>query len=648
MSTRIYNYGALEPTENLSVVDNNIFSYHRLKNQFAKIELWRRNLGNAAIETPADHPVRLAAEKLKATDDAMDALSEKTKKKRNHNLVSKSAQGEAYRGELAAFESVISGFEKEEHNYGTRLSEISREIDAIKSEMQAIKDEHSRRNQAARAKTKQPELAELKSAAKIRLKSLRATHKALKDAPGNKELWATLGCIAEEKRKAAYAGHFQGYYLPALEHTKRLGKGKPPRMKRYTGEGSTAAHIQGGMSCDELYACRNGQVRLEPVSTRYKKTKTVQFAILWLRVGSEGRAPVWTKVPVIMHRPLPPEARIKDVFLHRRKIGTKSKWSVQFVLNNVREKVAGGKGIVGLDVGWREVEGGLRVAYYTGNDGDASQFLLPDRVRPDLDKCSELQSLRDERFNAIVAEIKAVRDTLPEWLQEATQYIHSWKNPARLAKLAIRWRDSRYAGDEFLYARVEGWRAQDKHLLEWQSNQRLQAIDHRLDEYRKLAKRLSRKYKHIVIEDIDLKELATATPQDEYNVKKERLNRLRASVRSLHGALKDSGMEVIVVDREFPSSKRCHSCGQLNEIDSGPVHTCGGCGQTWDRDFNAAMNLMDFGIDKVRREGSGLANLPVTTRTVDTNGLTAKSGHLGVPFPTGVTLKCGADFVPIL
>lgn len=55
--------------------------------------------------------------------------------------------------------------------------------------------------------------------------------------------------------------------------------------------------------------------------------------------------------------------------------------------------------------------------------------------------------------------------------------------------------------------------------------------------------------------------------------------------------------EVIQVDRFYPSSKTCSSCGTIQS--SLPLHirewTCDACGTTHDRDINAAKNLMALG-----------------------------------------------------
>ncbi len=52
-----------------------------------------------------------------------------------------------------------------------------------------------------------------------------------------------------------------------------------------------------------------------------------------------------------------------------------------------------------------------------------------------------------------------------------------------------------------------------------------------------------------------------------------------------------TGASVVVVDRFFPSSKTCHSCGTIHPMKlSDRVMVCD-CGNVMDRDLNAAMNL---------------------------------------------------------
>jgi putative transposase len=67
------------------------------------------------------------------------------------------------------------------------------------------------------------------------------------------------------------------------------------------------------------------------------------------------------------------------------------------------------------------------------------------------------------------------------------------------------------------------------------------------------------------------------------------------------------GREVIKVDRFYPSSKTCSSCGTIQQ--ELPLNirewTCSECGTTHDRDINAAKNLMALGTSVTAFGGDG-------------------------------------------
>ena len=55
------------------------------------------------------------------------------------------------------------------------------------------------------------------------------------------------------------------------------------------------------------------------------------------------------------------------------------------------------------------------------------------------------------------------------------------------------------------------------------------------------------------------------------------------------------GIELRIVDRFYPSSKTCHSCGYIHKglKLKDRVYICPECGYKEDRDLNAALNLRD-------------------------------------------------------
>jgi putative transposase len=156
-----------------------------------------------------------------------------------------------------------------------------------------------------------------------------------------------------------------------------------------------------------------------------------------------------------------------------------------------------------------------------------------------------------------------------------------------------------------------------KKLRKWQrklsrkvkgSNRRARAklkvarIHQRISNQRKatiheLTDRLTRGYGRVVIEDLNVKgmvqnrSLARSISDAGFGMFRSTLE-YKARLR---------GVEVVVVDRWYPSSKTCSSCGAVKEdlSLSDRVFRCG-CGLVMDRDHNAAVNILRNGEDALR------------------------------------------------
>lgn len=75
-------------------------------------------------------------------------------------------------------------------------------------------------------------------------------------------------------------------------------------------------------------------------------------------------------------------------------------------------------------------------------------------------------------------------------------------------------------------------------------------------------------------------------------------NRLAEVRRQLEYKCNWYGVKLIIADRFYPSSKRCSDCGH-KKVDlklSDRVYRCTACGNVMDRDLNAAINLMQYGM----------------------------------------------------
>ena len=125
---------------------------------------------------------------------------------------------------------------------------------------------------------------------------------------------------------------------------------------------------------------------------------------------------------------------------------------------------------------------------------------------------------------------------------------------------------------------------------------KVQKLHHKIDNIRTdyinktIAEMVKTKPSYITIEDLNVSGM----------MKNKHLSKAVASQKfyefrtKLQAKCKESGIELRVVDRWYPSSKTCHCCGAIRKDLklSDRIFQCD-CGYIEDRDFNAALNLRD-------------------------------------------------------
>lgn len=126
--------------------------------------------------------------------------------------------------------------------------------------------------------------------------------------------------------------------------------------------------------------------------------------------------------------------------------------------------------------------------------------------------------------------------------------------------------------------------------------QKIQKLYHRMDCIRTdyvnqtIAEIVKTKPSYITMEDLNVKGM----------MKNRHLAKAVASQKFYEFRMKlkvkceENGIELRVVDRFYPSSKKCHCCGRIkkNLKLSDRIYQCD-CGYVEDRDFNASLNLRD-------------------------------------------------------
>ena len=372
--------------------------------------------------------------------------------------------------------------------------------------------------------------------------------------------------------------------------------GNGPHFRRWNEQGLVAVQLQGGLSAEELIAGKDTRARLVGEGKRRD---------LWLRVGSEGVRPVWAIFPIVYHREIPTGTKIQWVRLCVHRVGTKAKWSAQFVLEAPAEMWALPSpmwGTIAVDVGWRDLgPDGLRVATWVADTGATDDLRLPRSMLDRDRKVSDLHSIREKAFNAmrdrLVEERRAHGEAWPEWLRQETHSLHQWRSTAKLAGLVSRWGHRMPAPGAPAWAEYEAWRKQDKHLLEWESNQREAILRERREVYRLFAIELAR-HRKVVMERLALDDLAVVAEKPEDRLThNSRSHRFDAGLSYLMNYAADAvtraGGEWVEVPAPM-TTQWCHKCGQEERFDAAPSveHACSHCGAVWDQDANAARNLL--------------------------------------------------------
>lgn len=366
--------------------------------------------------------------------------------------------------------------------------------------------------------------------------------------------------------------------------------GAPPRFKRYDGTGQLAAQLQGGLDCDDIEKYNTLCYLAEETDGRKR--------FIYIRIGSDGRSPVFAKVPIVFHRPLP-AGKVKWAYLEKRKIADHVRWTIRLTIECTQELDRCRDGEVAIHTGWRMEDSGLRVATWLGSDGKRGCIKLPMTHCDDYAKCDTIRSARDKAFNTMVAIIRdwmKAHDDLPEWMQDVRPYIHAWKSPARLAKLYWQWSQDCIDGDDDIFQALNQWRKQDKH--EWQHERRLsiRILRRRKHLFRNFAAMLSENYGVAIVSPIDAKELTeNSQPEDlERDNHQSHRHAKWAAVSEFTQVIREKfPLHCIDVDCKN-ISRQCCNCGTISARVGRKVQ-CRECGHTHDVDENAVANTLARG-----------------------------------------------------
>jgi hypothetical protein len=606
---RVYRYGLLPPTEAADEVRQQMRLAHRYRNTLVEIERARRDAIHAHVS--AEPSVQGPEAAFEAADLAL--------------LAAVKAAGAAKSAERAGVAP-----------------------EPLRAAVIAARTVHRETMQvlcaARRAALKLPHLEAAVDLIAERDEELRRNarkHSAL--------FWGTY-LLTEAANRQAKAMPLYGARAKMCPDTGRLNA---PWFARWEGEGRVGIQIQKTkpLSVQKLDGGSDVRVRISnqiaPARTTAghsrqlpdptsKRSATRRRCLLSLRVARDDKAPA-ASFPMILHRPLPEGASLTYVTVQVRRIGPREEWSALFTLDLTaarclpnRDNGVAPTGRVAIDVGWRVVPEGLRVAAWRDDSGNTGTLVLsngqpatPGDATPrslhaqrsfnrraagilgQFRKADDLQAIRKTNFNearhALQAHLTKLGDKRPAWLLDTAKHLALWKSAGKLAALCRRWRDARFDGDAEAYDALEAWRYHDHHLWEWETSQRTKTLRYRRELYRCFAADLATRYKTVVLEAFDLRRVARlpVVEADKTDNETARSMRVIASTSELRDCLKNAfngrGGTVEFVNTAL-TTKTCAACGSVEQWDQAKElrHACSACKAEWDQDDNASANILTW------------------------------------------------------
>jgi hypothetical protein len=455
----------------------------------------------------------------------------------------------------------------------TEVQEAQKKVDLASEESAEAKEELNAYRKALRTTAPGPEVKARIKAASETLKVAREEFKAAKAASGDRakaELSENKKRYYEEQKAAGQAAVSNGLYWGTSNDILRrrfpgaVERAYAPgsrwgelRFHRFDGTGTLTTQIMWQASKPKAYpsVLHGGSspwknvFSLKPAGDGHDK-----HGVLRLRVGGkEGKEVI--SIPVIIHRPLPEDAEVKEVKLSRRKVGGNYRLYVAVVINVPDPEPKTSGDTLDIDFRWTSEAGtGIKVARVSSfsgtlpeppadiaslvTKGDFHEVWIPNTWRAVYDRDSAIRSDRDallEDHKKVLADALRADPELAAALGSADREtgelvplradrVMKWRSAGKLAYITIRLRDlPEYAA---LTEQLELWRRRDRHLWEYESNERDQVIARRNDAYSKVAAWLADSADYIGIKELPVASLKkkSEVAEDTYEARGSRSN----------------------------------------------------------------------------------------------------------------------------
>lgn len=337
------------------------------------------------------------------------------------------------------------------------------------------------------------------------------------------------------------------------------------------------------------------------------------------------------ELPITVSRMFPPEADITGVQLTQRRVGRKAEISVAVTARVPLTPLRTTGPSVAIHPGWRvRDDGSLRVATWVASDvlptpgknaflpgtfshnGSWGEIIFPNPWREEFAKVDGIRAARDknlDQIKVVVADYLSKGTpfaVLPDLTPGLAKLIRSPAHIATLTRKLIESRNNCPPDVKFdralldITVQLETWCAEDEVLWNREARMRKNLIRRRNDAYRRIAAWLGRTAKVMVVDDMDLAELAKIKDTDDgQQMAKARSNRVLAAPGDLRRFLENASSShgAKLVKTSSGTNRYTHYvCGVATVapqeyMQSVTVH-CTACDVPYDQDVNMGRLLL--------------------------------------------------------
>lgn len=447
-------------------------------------------------------------------------------------------------------------------------------------------------------KTKNPKtwyadlLKEIRKSTNEKAKELREQKKELETKELNlPEVQAKLQDNEDRVKKLQKkAGDYSGLYWSTKgairSDCRSMNSGPPPKYRAFRGEGQLSTQIQKRKDEPDFDWTKKNSLFYMDGSTAY------------MRIGSDGRQPIWVKLYLTYHRPIPEGASIKWIHLQRCREGKRVKYKLRFAVEQIQPiPKPDAEKWVAIRPGYGEYEDHVRAAIAVGYDGKV--FTLKDLIVDEHKRNNRIEKLASERDLGIerAKEVLSKLDTsgCHKRIQELLKSVGRWKSPGRFISLREIWNKRRVGGDESAFDKM--MKATAVLIRRHDEHCRLSARIHRQrdNEYRVFVAKLRKQYDLAIVPNTEYKAHVVDKDNPYKDVAKTNARRSYAAP----GKLRSFVMEKFYYStlKVKPLAGCCECRGKVSY--HGNKVICKNCGSI-DADQNALANLVASGQEAIK------------------------------------------------